>query len=56
MQMLSVPQDEVARVVVLDTSGTAGDQKSLFLSQADMECDIGNFHHSMSTIVKPDQA
>jgi phenylacetate-CoA ligase len=50
---LCVSQDEIARVVSLQTSGTTGRPKRLFFTEADLELTIDFFHHGMSTMVSP---
>jgi phenylacetate-CoA ligase len=52
---LAVRQDEVARIVTLRTSGSMGEAKRLFFTDADLELTIDFFHHGMSTLVQPGQ-
>ena len=52
---LAVHQDEVARIVTLRTSGSTGEAKRLFFTEADLELTIDFFHHGMSTLVQPGQ-
>lgn len=52
-RFLCVSQDEVARVVTLQTSGTTGQPKRLFFTESDLELTIDFFHHGMSTLVAP---
>ena len=52
---LAVRQDEVARIVTLRTSGSTGEAKRLFFTEADLELTIDFFHHGMSTLVQPGQ-
>jgi phenylacetate-CoA ligase len=52
-KFLCVSQDEVARVVTLQTSGTTGQPKRLFFTESDLELTIDFFHHGMSTLVSP---
>ncbi len=53
--MLCAPQDEVARVVTLQSSGSTGPAKRLFFSDADLELTLGFFEHGMSTFTRPGQ-
>lgn len=50
---LAVNQNEVARIVTLRTSGSTGDAKRLFFTEADLQLTIDFFHHGMSTLVNP---
>jgi phenylacetate-coenzyme A ligase PaaK-like adenylate-forming protein len=52
---LAVSQDEIARIVTLQTSGTTGSPKRLFFTNSDLELTLDFFHHGMSTLVKPGQ-
>jgi phenylacetate-CoA ligase len=52
---LAVRQDEVARIVTLRTSGSTGEAKRLFFTEADLELTIDFFHYGMSTLVQPGQ-
>ena len=52
---LAVRQDEIARIVTLRTSGSTGEAKRLFFTEADLELTIDFFHHGMSTLVQPRQ-
>jgi phenylacetate-coenzyme A ligase PaaK-like adenylate-forming protein len=52
---LAVRQDEVARIVTLRTSGSTGEAKRLFFTEADLELTIDFFHHGMSTLVQSGQ-
>jgi phenylacetate-CoA ligase len=52
-QFLCVSQDEVARVVTLQTSGTTGQPKRLFFTEEDLELTMDFFHHGMSSLVSP---
>lgn len=54
-RFLCVSQDEVTRVVTLDTSGTTGLPKRLFFTNEDLELTVDFFHHGMSTLVSPGQ-
>lgn len=55
LQLLCVPQDEIARVVTLPTSGTTGQPKRLYFTSDDLELTLDFFHHGMSTFVEPGQ-
>ncbi len=52
---LAVRQDDVARIVTLRTSGSTGEAKRLFFTEADLELTVDFFHHGMSTLVRPGQ-
>jgi phenylacetate-coenzyme A ligase PaaK-like adenylate-forming protein len=52
---LSVPQDDVARIVTLRTSGSTGEGKRLFFTEGDLELTVDFYHHGMSTLVRPGQ-
>ena len=52
-QLLCVSQDEVARVVTLQSSGTTGPPKRLHFTRDDQEATLDFFHHGMSTLVGP---
>lgn len=53
LQLLCVSQDEIQRVVTLDTSGTTGHPKRLYFTQEDQELTIDFFHVGMSTFTQP---
>jgi phenylacetate-CoA ligase len=55
MGFLCVSQDQIARVVTLQTSGTTHAPKRLFFTESDLELTIDFFRHGMSTLVKPGQ-
>ena len=48
-----VSQDEIARVVTLDTSGTTGSPKRLYFTAADQELTVDFFRVGMSTFTSP---
>jgi phenylacetate-coenzyme A ligase PaaK-like adenylate-forming protein len=52
---LAVPQDDVARIVTLRTSGSTGEAKRLFFTEGDLDLTIDFYHHGMSTLVRPGQ-
>ncbi|MEI2659690.1 MAG: hypothetical protein V9G11_06915 [Bifidobacterium adolescentis] len=49
LQFLCVSQDEIHRVVTLDTSGTTGDPKRIYFTREDQELTIDFFNAGMST-------
>ncbi len=53
LQFLCLSQDEVARVVTLQTSGTTRAPKRIFFTEEDLELTIDFYHHGMSTMVSP---
>lgn len=55
LRFLCVSQDEIARAVTLNTSGTTGVSKRLFFTADDLELTVDFFHHGMSTLVSPGQ-
>ena len=54
-RMVCVPQDAVARIITLTSSGTTGEAKRLQFSAADLESTLDFFHHGMQTLVAPGQ-
>ena len=52
----AVRQDDIARIVTLRTSGSTGEAKRLFFTEADLELTVDFFHHGMSTLVRPGQS
>jgi len=52
LQMLCVAQDEINRVVTLDTSGTTDKPKRLYFTETDQELTIDFFSAAMSTFTK----
>ena len=50
---MAVPQDEIARVVTLRTSGTAGEGKRLFFAEEDLAATIEIFRVGMATFLPP---
>ena len=52
LQFLCVSQDEIGRVVTLDTSGTTGRSKRISFTPSDQELTIDFFRHGMSTLVE----
>ena len=54
-RFLAVPQDEVARIVTLRTSGSTGESKRLFFTEEDLELTVDFFHRGMATLVRPGQ-
>ncbi|TEB08569.1 Phenylacetate-coenzyme A ligase [Pelotomaculum schinkii] len=53
LQLLCVSQDQINRVVTLDTSGTTGLPKRIYFTAADQELTRDFFQHGMSTLVQP---
>lgn len=52
MRMLCTSQDEIERVVTLQTSGTTGASKRVFFTAEDLESTVDFFQHGMSTMVE----
>jgi phenylacetate-coenzyme A ligase PaaK-like adenylate-forming protein len=52
---LAVPQDDIAKIATLRTSGSTGEAKRLFFTEGDLELTVDFFHHGMSTLVRPGQ-
>lgn len=55
LDMVCGSQGEVARVVTLPTSGTTGEPKRIFFSEADLDQTIDFFQHGMATLVDSGQ-
>jgi phenylacetate-CoA ligase len=53
LQMVCVSQGDIQRVVTLDTSGTTGQPKRLYFTQADQNLTVDFFHIGMSTFTAP---
>ncbi|MDR3586228.1 MAG: AMP-binding protein [Desulfosporosinus sp.] len=53
LDFLCVSQNDVNRIVTLQSSGTTGKPKRLFFSEADQELTIDFFHHGILTLVTP---
>ncbi len=53
LRLLCVSQDDVSRVVTLQSSGTTGAPKRIYFTAADQEATIDFFHHGMSTLAGP---
>jgi phenylacetate-coenzyme A ligase PaaK-like adenylate-forming protein len=53
MKMLCTPQDEIERIVTLQSSGTTGEPKRLFFTAEDLELTVDFFRHGMATLVEP---
>jgi phenylacetate-CoA ligase len=53
LRFLCVSQDDIRRVVTLDTSGTTGSPKRLYFTADDQELTIDFFHVGMSTFTAP---
>lgn len=54
LDFLCVSQNDVNRIVTLQSSGTTGNPKRLFFTEADQELTIDFFQHGMLTLVKPE--
>ncbi len=52
VRFLCVSQDDIGRVVTLDTSGTTGNPKRLYFTRSDQELTIDFFQQGMSTLVE----
>uniref|UniRef100_C6E5R1 Coenzyme F390 synthetase-like protein n=1 Tax=Geobacter sp. (strain M21) TaxID=443144 RepID=C6E5R1_GEOSM len=52
-RMLCTSQDEIERVVTLQSSGTTGQPKRLFFTAEDLEATVDFFAHGMATLVAP---
>ena len=52
LQLLCVSQDEIGRVVTLDTSGTTGKSKRIYFTPSDQELTIDFFQQGMSTLAE----
>ncbi len=55
MHFLAVRQDDITKIVTLRTSGSTGDAKRIFFTEADLEPTVDFFHHGMSTLVCPEE-
>lgn len=53
LNFLCVSQNDIHRIVTLQSSGTTGKPKRLFFTEADQELTIDFFHYGMLTLVKP---
>ncbi|HTP06448.1 MAG TPA: phenylacetate--CoA ligase family protein, partial [Nitrospirota bacterium] len=53
LQFLCVSQNDINRVVTLDSSGTTGSPKRLYFTPTDQELTVDFFHQGMSTLVDP---
>jgi len=51
-RMLCTSQDEIERVVTLQTSGTTGEAKRVFFTGEDLEATVDFFSHGMATMVE----
>lgn len=52
LRMLCTCQDEIERIVTLQSSGTTGAEKRLFFTADDLELTVDFFRHGMATMVK----
>ena len=55
LRFVCVSQDEIARVVTLNTSGTSAQAKRIHFTEDDLELTIDLFHHGMKALVRPGQ-
>lgn len=53
LDFLCVSQNDINRIVTLQSSGTTGKPKRLFFTEADQELTIDFFQHGMLTLVMP---
>ncbi len=53
LHFVCVSQDDIARVVTLDTSGTTGDPKRIYFTREDQELTVDFFRVGMSTFTDP---
>ncbi len=53
--MICVPQDDIARIVTMQSSGTTGKPKRLYFSEQDLEKTIDFFHNGIQAMVEPGQ-
>lgn len=53
LRFLCCSQDEIKRVVTLESSGTTGLPKRIFFTAADQELTKDYFHHGMTVIARP---
>ncbi|WP_226373860.1 DVU_1553 family AMP-dependent CoA ligase [Citrifermentans bemidjiense] len=51
--MLCTSQDEIKRVVTLQSSGTTGQPKRIYFTAEDLEATVDFFAHGMATLVAP---
>lgn len=52
-RLVCVSQDEIRRVVTLQTSGTSGAPKRIFFADADLELALDFFEHGVSAVAAP---
>ena len=50
---ICVSQNEISRIVTLQTSGTTSEPKRIFFTKEDQDLTIDFFHHGMATLVEP---
>lgn len=51
--LIALPMRDAVRLVTIPTTGTTGEQKRLFFTEADIEATVAYFEHGMATIVRP---
>jgi phenylacetate-coenzyme A ligase PaaK-like adenylate-forming protein len=49
-QMLCAPMHEISRIVTLHTSGSTGEPKRVYFTEADQELTVDFFHHGMKNL------
>ncbi|WP_051308930.1 DVU_1553 family AMP-dependent CoA ligase [Desulfogranum japonicum] len=54
-QMICVSQDEIARIITMQSSGTTGAPKRLFFTREDLEHTLQFFYWGMQAMVRPGQ-
>ena len=54
LQFLCVSQDDIVRCITLQSTGTSGKPKRIFLTRDDLEQTLDFFHHGMSVLVTPE--
>lgn len=55
MEMICVSQDQVAKIITIQSSGTTGPPKRLFITTGDLEQTVNFFHKGMQPLVDPGQ-
>jgi phenylacetate-coenzyme A ligase PaaK-like adenylate-forming protein len=53
LQMLCVSQDEISRVVTLQSSGTGGEPKRIYFTREEQEQIVDFFHYGMASLTGP---
>jgi len=55
LQFLCVSQDEIQRIISLETSGTTGKSKRVYFTRDDLERTIDFFHHGIAMLMQAGQ-